>query len=244
MRLDAYLVEAGYFPSRARAQAALKAGRVKVNGAPAVKPAAIVRQSDKVDVEGDIHPFVSRGGVKLDAALRTFGVDPAGKICLDLGASTGGFTDVLLRAGAARVYAVDVGTGQLAPALAADPRVVNLEKTHAKDVSAALIPDPIDVLVCDVSFISLRKALPPVLALTGPKAQLLALVKPQFEVGRGEIGKGGIVKPGRRNSFGVAEDISAWIDALPGWRSLAFMESPIEGGDGNREFLLAAARKG
>ncbi len=240
-RLDAYLVEAGHFPSRARAQAAVKRGLVTVNGAPA-KPAQSVQEADEIVIDGDVHPFVSRGGVKLDAGLRGFAIDPAGKICLDLGASTGGFTHTLLRAGARKVYAVDVGAGQLDQEIAADPRVVNLERTHARDLDRALVADPIDLVVCDVSFISLRKALPPALALAAPRARLVALVKPQFEVGRARIGKGGIVRPGYENTYGVAEEIGAWIDAMPGWRYLCFMESPIAGGDGNREFLLAAAR--
>jgi len=182
------------------------------------------------------------GGGKLDAALRAMEIDPAGKTCLDLGASAGGFTDVLLRGGAVKIYAVDVGSGQLHGQIAADPRVVNLEKTHAKDLSRKLIPDPIAVIVCDVSFISLRKALPPALALGAPGARLVALVKPQFEVGRSKIGKGGIVKPGAENAEGVAEAMHAWISMQPGWRSTGYMESPISGGDGNREFLLGAVK--
>ena len=149
---------------------------VRVNGVIASKPSERVSPGAVVAIDGDAHPFVSRGGVKLDAALRAMEIDTVGKICLNLGASTGGFTDVLLRGGAAKIYAVDVGTGQLYGLIAADPRVVNLEKTHAKDLSRGLIPDPIDVIVCDVSFISLRKALPPVLVLGAPGARLIALV--------------------------------------------------------------------
>lgn len=241
-RLDRWLVETGLFDSRTRAQAAVKAGLVRIGGAVETRPSAPVPADATVAVEGDVHPYVSRGGVKLAHALRTFEIDPAGRICLDLGASTGGFTDVLLRTGAAKVYAVDVGRGQLHHAIAADPRVVSLEATHAKDLSRALIPDPVEVLVCDVSFISLKTALPPAMALAAPKARLVALIKPQFEVGRSRIGKGGIVKPGYGDSHGVAEDISAWIAAQDGWKSLGYTDSPILGGDGNREFLIGAVR--
>ncbi len=242
MRLDHYLVEQGLYESRARAQAAVRAGLVRVNGAVAAKPAQAVAADSVVEVEGDAHAFVSRGGTKLDAALRSFEIDPAGKTCLDLGASTGGFTDALLRRGAAKVYAVDVGTGQLHAKLRADSRVICLEQTHAKDLSRALIPDPVDVIVCDVSFISLKKALPPALALASPGARLIALVKPQFEVGRSRIGKGGIVKPGYANTYGVAMDVDEWLASQPGWKTTGWTESPIRGGDGNREFLLGAVR--
>lgn len=241
-RLDVYLVESGAFKSRARAQEAVKAGLVRVDGAACRKPSQPVRPGARVEVDGEAHPYVSRGGVKLEAAFGHFSFDAEGKTCLDLGASTGGFCDVLLRAGARKVYAVDVGAGQLDPSIAADPRIVNLEKTHAKDLSPALAPDPIDLLTCDVSFISLTKALPPALALCAPGARLAALVKPQFEVGRAEIGKGGLVRPGRHNAEGVAEALCAWLDRQAGWRAQGYLESPIAGGDGNREFLIAGAR--
>ncbi len=242
MRLDQYLIDAGRFASRARAQAAIRAGLVRVAGAVAQKSSLKVAPGAVVVVDGDVHPYVSRGGVKLDAALRTMEIDPAGKICLDLGASTGGFSDVLLRRGAAKVYAVDVGTGQLEGRIARDPRVVNLEQTHAKDLSQALITEPVQIIVCDVSFISLKKALPPALALGAPGARLAALVKPQFEVGRSQIGKGGLVKPGIENSVGVAQSIGEWIAAQPDWRWTGYMKSPISGGGGNTEFLLGAIK--
>lgn len=242
MRLDRHLVEIGSFDSRARAQAAIRAGLVRVDGAVVVKPSLDVSSGARVVVDGDVHDFVSRGGVKLHAAMDTFAIDPAGAVCLDLGASTGGFTEVLLRRGAARIYAVDVGRGQLHPLIASDRRVINLEATHAKDLTPALIPEPVSVLVCDVSFISLKKALPPALSLCARAAQLVALVKPQFEVGRSRIGKGGIVAPTHENTCGVAEDIAAWIATQPGWKAHGVMESPIVGGDGNREFLLGAVR--
>ena len=241
MRLDAWLVERGHFESRARAQAAIKAGLVRLNNAVIQKPSQKVASDDSIDVVGDVHPFVSRGGVKLQAALRAFDVDPAGLICLDLGASTGGFTDLLLREGALKIYAVDVGIGQLHSSIASDPRVINLEKTHVDRLDRSLVPDDIQLMVCDVSFISLKRALPNVLSLAAPVARLIALVKPQFEVGPSNIGKGGIVKPGT-DLDAIPQEIGAWIDAQPKWNFDRFMDSPIAGGDGNREFLLAASR--
>ena len=241
-RLDQILVERGAFASRARAQAAIKAGLVSVAGVVIDKPSTPLSEDCPIEVDGDVHDYVSRGALKLEGALRSYEIEPAGKVCLDLGASTGGFTEVLLRANAAKIYAVDVGSGQLHPKILADPRVVNLEKTHAKDLTPALIPDPIDVIVCDVSFISLKKALPFAMALAAPKARLIALIKPQFEVGRSRLGKGGIVKPGYENTYGVCEDISAWIAEQQGWKPLGFIDSPIEGGDGNKEFLIGAVK--
>lgn len=242
LRLDVYLVEESVFKSRARAQEVIKAGLVHVDGVSVLKPSQLIQPEATVTVTGDVHPYVSRGGVKLKAALRHFNIEVVDKICLDLGASTGGFCDVLLRAGARKVYAVDVGSGQLDPAIECDPRIVNLEKTHAKDLSRQLIPDPIEALCCDVSFISLQKALPPALALCAPGAHLAVLVKPQFEVGREQIGKGGLVKPGRENAEGVAEALCAWLGEQQGWKPLGFIESPIVGGDGNREFLMGGVK--
>jgi len=192
-----------------------------------------------VTVEGAVHPYVSRGGMKLEAALDAFNIDPAQKICLDLGASTGGFCDVLLRGGAAKIYAVDVGRGQLHDKIASDPRVVNLEQTHAKDLSQALVPDAIDIIVCDVSFISLKKALPYALALAKEGAALAALIKPQFEVGREGIGKGGLVKEGLAEP--VAQEMRVWVEQQ-GWRVTGLIDSPIAGGDGNKEFLIGAVK--
>jgi 23S rRNA (cytidine1920-2'-O)/16S rRNA (cytidine1409-2'-O)-methyltransferase len=239
MRLDQYLVANGLAESRARAQEAIAAGLVTVDGAAATKPAQKIGEGVMVAVTGAAHPYVSRGGVKLAAALDAFDIDPAGAICLDLGASTGGFTDVLLRRGAAKIYAVDVGRGQLHVRVAGDPRVVNLEQTHAKDLSSALIPEPVSLIVCDVSFISLKKALPYALALAGPGALLAALVKPQFEVGPDGVGKGGLVKEGRAEP--VAGDMARWVETQ-GWRVSGVIDSPIPGGDGNKEFLLGAAK--
>ena len=241
MRLDAYLVATGAVRSRERAREAVAAGLVRVNGEVARKPAAKVADGDAVTCEGETHGYVGRGALKLAAGLRAFSLDVDGLTCLDLGASTGGFTEVLLSRGAARVYAVDVGHGQLAASLAEDPRVVNLERTHAKDLSRRLVPDPVDLVVCDVSFISLKKALPPALALCKEEAALCVLVKPQFELGRSRIGKGGIVRFDGSLPHWVADEIVPWFETQ-GWRSLGFMQSPITGGDGNTEFLLGARR--
>jgi 23S rRNA (cytidine1920-2'-O)/16S rRNA (cytidine1409-2'-O)-methyltransferase len=241
IRLDQLLVERGHFPSRARAQGAIEAGLVTVGGRAIIKPSHAVDPYTDVIVLGDVHDYVSRGGVKLAAALDAFSINPEGSVCLDLGASTGGFTDVLLRRRAARVYAVDVGHGQLHSAIAADPRVQNLEGVHAKDISRTMVPEQIGLLVADVSFISLRKALPPVLDLLAREAALVLLVKPQFEVGRENIGKGGIVKNAATGAR-VAEDIASWLRGDYRFQPIGVIESPIKGGDGNSEFLIGATR--
>ena len=239
-RLDLHLVKIGAFASRARAQAAIAEGLVRVNGVVANRSAQPIGKQDNVAVDGDVHPYVSRGGIKLAAALAAMRMSPAGAACLDLGASTGGFTDVLLRAGARKVYAVDVGRGQLHATLRDDPRVISLEQTHARDLTPALVPGPIDFIVCDVSFISIKKALPAALALATPAARLVALVKPQFEVGPEGVGKGGIVKEALGRA--AAENVAEWF-AAAGWRVLDLIESPVEGGDGNREFLIGASKR-
>ena len=240
MRLDHYLVERGFFESRARAQSAIKDGLVLVDGVTAKKPSAKISATSDVVINGDVHPFVSRGGVKLAAALDAFDFNPAEKTCLDLGASTGGFTDVLLRAGAAKIYAVDVGHGQLHERIAGDPRVISLEKTHTKVLTPVLVPEPIDLIVCDVSFISLKKALPHALALAHNRAQFIALIKPQFEVGRTGLGKGGIVKQELLRP--TAEAISQWVEDDLNWHVVGLIDSPVAGGDGNKEFLIGAAK--
>lgn len=242
LRLDQALVERGLFPSRARAKGAIEAGFVTVSGKAVTKSSAAVDPQAELQVLGDVHDFVSRGGVKLAAALKAFAVDPSGLVCLDLGASTGGFTEALLRAGAAKVFAVDVGHGQLHPRIAADRRVVNFERTHAKDLSRPLVPDPVQLVVADVSFISLRKALRPALALAAPGARLIALVKPQFEIGPDHIGKGGIVKGGTTAGLRIAKEIADWLEAGHQFAPLGIIESPIDGGDGNKEFLIGAIR--
>jgi 23S rRNA (cytidine1920-2'-O)/16S rRNA (cytidine1409-2'-O)-methyltransferase len=240
MRLDLFLVERGDFESRARAQAAVREGLVRVDGIVEVRPAAPTSAGARIEILGDVCPYVSRGGIKLEAALAAFAFDASGKICLDLGASTGGFTDVLLTCGAAKVYAVDVGRGQLHPKIAGDGRVVSLEQTHAKALTRTLVPDEIDFLVCDVSFIGLEKALPPALALCGPRASVVALIKPQFEVGRELVGKGGLVR--ERDARDAAARIALWIETQ-GWAQIGLIDSPITGGDGAREFLIGAIRQ-
>ncbi|MFC4175323.1 TlyA family RNA methyltransferase [Microvirga sp. GCM10011540] len=237
-RADVVLVERGFFTSRARAQEAIAAGLVTVNGA------VIRKASDAVPDEAAItaeqpHPYVSRGGVKLAAALDAFAIDPDGCICLDVGASTGGFTEVLVGRGAAHVYAVDVGHGQLHPKVAQDPRVTNLEGTDARALTPDLIPRAADLLVSDVSFISLKLVLPAAVALLKPRATLAVLVKPQFEAGRDHVKKG-IVRDEAVHRA-VCEDMTAFVASL-GFTPLGLVPSPIEGGDGNREFLLGARR--
>jgi 23S rRNA (cytidine1920-2'-O)/16S rRNA (cytidine1409-2'-O)-methyltransferase len=187
------------------------------------------------------HPWVSRGGVKLAHALDHFGIDPSGLICIDIGASTGGFTDVLLTRGAARVYAVDVGHGQLAWKLRNDPRVVVLERTNARSLTRAEIPEPVDLVVCDASFIGLATVLPASLSLCAPRASVVALIKPQFEAGPKRVGRGGIVRDPQVHRE-VCEHIKQWLASQPGWSVLGVIESPITGASGNIEFLIAGAR--
>jgi 23S rRNA (cytidine1920-2'-O)/16S rRNA (cytidine1409-2'-O)-methyltransferase len=238
-RADLLLVERGLFDSRAKAQAAIAAGRVSVDGAVLRKASGMV-SADAEIVAKAAHPYVSRGALKLVAALDAFAIDPARRACLDLGASTGGFTEVLLARGAARVYAVDVGQGQLHPMIAADPRVIGLERTDARRLDRTLVPEPIDLLVADVSFISLKLALPPALALLGPAADVAALVKPQFEAGRAHVGRGGIVRDEAVHQA-VCEDIETFL-RQQGFSVLGTVPSPILGGGGNREFLIGARR--
>jgi 23S rRNA (cytidine1920-2'-O)/16S rRNA (cytidine1409-2'-O)-methyltransferase len=240
-RLDQLLVERGLAESRTRAQALVMAGVVYSQERRLDKPGMAVAADLSLEVRGRDHPWVSRGGVKLAHGLDHFGVDPTGWICLDVGASTGGFTDVLLTKGAAKVYAVDVGQGQLAWKLRQDGRVVVLEKTNARHLSAELVPDAIDLVVCDASFIGLEVVLPAPLSLAKPGALLISLIKPQFEVGKGNVGKGGIVRDPALHEE-VCERISAWLAAQPGWEVLGLTASPILGPDGNKEFLIAAAK--
>ena len=239
LRLDQALVERGLAESRSRAQALIMAGVVYSGERRLDKPGTPVSEDMPLEVRGQPHPYVSRGGLKLERALEAFDIDPAGLISLDIGASTGGFTDVLLQRGAPRVYAVDVGHGQLAWKLRTDPRVVVLERTNIRLIGRDQVPEPVDLIVCDVSFIGLEKALPAALTLAAPGAWLAALIKPQFEVGKGQVGKGGIVRDPALHEA-VCERIAAWIAGLPGWSVVGVVPSPIEGADGNREFLLAA----
>jgi 23S rRNA (cytidine1920-2'-O)/16S rRNA (cytidine1409-2'-O)-methyltransferase len=233
MRADRLLVARGLFASRAQARAAIEAGAVRADGARVNRAAQMLDANAAIEA-APAHPYVSRGGVKLAAALAQFGFDPAGKICLDVGASTGGFTDVLLRAGARRVYAVDVGCAQLHASLRSRTEVVVLEET---DIRAARPPEPVQFITIDVSFISLRLVLPAVTALAAPAAELVALIKPQFEAGRSRVKKGVVRDP--LVQAAVCDEIVAAAAAL-GWRVLGIIDSPIAGGDGNREFLLGA----
>ena len=235
------LVARGLAPSRARAQDLIKRGFVRVGGSICDKPAQDVKDHLPIEISSEAPTFVSRGAEKLVAALERFGFDPAGKVCLDVGASTGGFTEVLLQRGAARIYAVDVGTAQLHPRLKEDCCVVSLENFDARSLSRAEVPDPIDAIAVDVSFISVTKLLSPALELAGPGAWMIVLVKPQFEVGRDNVGSGGIVRDEAARQ-GALENVRNWIDEQPSWSVVGEMASPILGGSGNAEFLLGARR--
>lgn len=239
-RADRLLVERGHFESRARAQAAIAAGLVRADDRPVLRP------SDRIDPGARIeatqpHPFVSRGGVKLAAALDAFGLDPEGCVCLDVGASTGGFTDVLLGRGAAHVYAVDVGRDQFHRSLRGHPRVTSLEGTDARDLDRTIIPLAPALVAIDVSFISLRLVVPALVPLMAENAKLVALIKPQFEAGRERIGRGGIVRDTATHDA-VCSEIENVLGGL-GFARLGLTPSPVTGGDGNREFLVGAHLK-
>jgi 23S rRNA (cytidine1920-2'-O)/16S rRNA (cytidine1409-2'-O)-methyltransferase len=242
IRLDQLLVDRGLCESRARARALVMAGLVFAGERRLDKPGLLLAPDAEVTLRGRDHPWVSRGGVKLDAALDHFALDPTGRVALDIGASTGGFTEVLLARGAKRVYAVDVGRGQLAWKLRQDARVILLERVNARFLDDSLVPEPVEAITCDASFIGLETLLPAPLALAAAGAWLVALIKPQFEVGRAGVGKGGVVRDEALQREACAR-IAGWLDARPGWRVLGVTPSPIEGADGNREFLLAARRE-
>jgi 23S rRNA (cytidine1920-2'-O)/16S rRNA (cytidine1409-2'-O)-methyltransferase len=242
-RADTILVARGLAESRTRAQAVIMAGLVFSGERRIDKPGQIIAPDAALEVRGRDHPWASRGGLKLAKGLDHFAIDPTGLVCLDVGASTGGFTDVLLSHAAAEVYAVDVGKGQLAWTLRNDSRVVVLEGVNARYLSRAEVPKAIELLVCDASFVGLETILPAPLALTAPGARLIALIKPQFEVGKGRVGKGGVVRDAALHDE-VCARIAAWLAAQPGWRVLGLTESPITGPKGNKEFLVAAARAG
>src|SRR5438105_6287144 len=238
MRADRLLVERGLFESRAKAQAAIVAGLVTADGTPVVKPSDEIAADARL-AAAPAHPFVSRGGVKLAAALDHFRFDPAGRVALDVGASTGGFTEVLLERGARQVYAVDVGRGQLHTKLRSRSDVISFEDTDIRDVAASRLPEPPDLIVIDVSFISLKLVLPVTLALARQRAELVALIKPQFEAGRGRSKKGIVRDP--HIHAAVCDDITALVAAV-GWTVAGLVPSPISGGDGNREFFIGAHR--
>jgi 23S rRNA (cytidine1920-2'-O)/16S rRNA (cytidine1409-2'-O)-methyltransferase len=237
MRADRLLVERGLFESRAKAQAAIAAGLVTADDAPVGKPSDEIAADARLTA-APAHPYVSRGGVKLAAALDHFGFDPAGLACLDVGASTGGFTEVLIARGARRVYAVDVGHAQLHARLRAQAQVLVFEHTDIRGLAASQLPEPPAFVTVDVSFISLKLVLPAALALARQPARLVALIKPQFEAGRSQLKKGIVRDP--QVHAAVCDDITATVASL-GWTVTGIMPSPIVGGDGNREFFIAAA---
>jgi 23S rRNA (cytidine1920-2'-O)/16S rRNA (cytidine1409-2'-O)-methyltransferase len=239
-RADLALVERGLAESRTRAQALILAGLVFSGEQRVSKAGDLVKAGQPLELRGQDHPWVSRGGVKLAHALEHFALQPKGRVCLDVGASTGGFTDVLLHHGAAKVYAVDVGHGQLAWKLRNDLRVVVQERVNARYLDASHVPDPVQVIVCDASFIGLRTVLPAALKLAAPGAFAVALIKPQFEVGPA-IAKGGVVREPAVHGR-VCNEIRAWWSELPGWQVIGIEASPLLGPEGNREFLIAARR--
>ena len=243
MRLDRIMVERGLADTRSRAAELVRLGAVSVGGATAGKAGMLVPADVELAVRAEALPYVSRAGLKLAAALDAFGLDAAGETALDLGASTGGFTEVLLARGAAKVFAVDVGRGQLHRKLRSDTRVIVLEQTDARELNHALVPEPVGAITADVSFISLIKALPAALALAAPNAWLVALVKPQFEAGPEAVGKGGIVRDPLHRAEAVKR-VRDFIATGPGWTVVGELPSPITGTDGNEEILVGARNTG
>jgi len=241
MRVDQLLVERGLAESRTRAQALVMAGLVYSGDAKLMKPGQAIRSDAAIEVRGRDHPWVSRGGVKLAHALDHFRLDPAGAVAMDIGSSTGGFTDVLLARGARRVFAVDSGTNQLAWKLRQDPRVTVLEQTSARLLTPDLIDEPCDWVVCDASFIALAKVLEVPLRIAARKCRLVALIKPQFEVGRDEVGKGGVVRDPALHER-VCNEVRQWLEG-EGWDVEGIVPSPITGPEGNVEFLISAKRE-
>ncbi|TRL39340.1 TlyA family RNA methyltransferase [Rhizobium straminoryzae] len=242
LRLDQLLVARGLFSSRSRARDAILRGTVKVNGETVLKPGQVLAADVRLSIDDPARDYVSRAALKLVAALDHFGLDPKGRSCLDIGASTGGFTEVLLERGAAHVVAVDVGHGQMHPRIAEDPRVTNLEGLNARALTRADVGGlSFSLVVSDVSFISLKLALPPALKLAEPQALCALLVKPQFEAGREAIGKGGLLKA-PETAPDVAAELERWLVEEMGWTSLGLIPSPIAGGDGNQEYLLAGRK--
>lgn len=241
IRLDQALEARGLLPSRARARDAILRGTVTVNGVVASKPNQQVAADDRIALDDPAAAYVSRAALKLVAGLDAGSIDPAGRVCLDLGASTGGFTQVLLERGASRVYAVDVGHDQLHERVKADPRVISLEGVNGRDLTVELIPEPIELIVSDVSFVSILKVIDPVLALAAPRAEAVILIKPQFEVGRANVGRGGIVSDESAIAAAVERVIAHFAEA--GWEQRFAVASPIAGGDGNREVVAGFRRR-
>ena len=240
MRADQLLVERGLAESRARAQALILAGLAYVGDRKIAKAGDQLPADAAITLKGRDHPWVSRGGIKLAHALDQWGWDVADAVAIDVGASTGGFTDVLLSKGAARIYAVDSGTNQLAWKLRQDPRVIVLEQTNARYLTSEQVPEPVDLVVCDASFIGLSKVLAAPLALAKDDARLVALIKPQFEAGPQEVGKGGVVRDPLVHQR-VCQEVRDWLESI-GWNVLGLIESPITGPEGNIEFLIGAER--
>ena len=240
IRVDQLLVERGHAESRTRAQALVLAGTVFSGETKIAKPGQTLPADAPLGVRGRDHPWVSRGGIKLAHAIEEFDLDPSGVTAMDIGSSTGGFTDVLLSKGAAHVFAVDSGTNQLAWKLRQDPRVTVLEQTSARVLTPEMITAPCSWVVCDASFISLAKVLDVPLKLAAPRCQLVALIKPQFEVGRAEVGKGGVVRDPALHQR-VCDEVRGWLEGL-GWQVQGIVESPIKGPEGNVEFLISATR--
>ncbi len=240
-RLDELLAARGFYPTRARARDAILRGTVSVDGTAASKPAQMVAETARIETADPARHYVSRAALKLEHALKHFAVDAEGLHCLDIGASTGGFTQVLLEHGAADVTAIDVGHDQLAAQLRGNPRVTVLEGLNARDLVSAHLAHPPELIVCDVSFISLKLALPPALALAAPGARLVALIKPQFEAGREAVRKGGIVADAAAHER-VCREIANFLEERT-WSVIGVAPSPVSGGDGNREFLIAARAK-
>ena len=236
LRLDLRVLELGLAESRQRAQSLVMAGRIFVNGKPVDKPGMLVSRTDEIVRKGEELPYVSRGGLKLEAALNACGVAVTGAVCLDVGASTGGFTDCLLQHGAVHVYAVDVGYGQLAWKLRADPRVTVIERTNIRYMDPSALPGPVDLITIDTSFISLKIVVPAVLKFLKDSGVVLALIKPQFEVGKGKVGKGGVVRDALQHKV-VIEDLCAFFYEI-GLISKRVVPSPILGPKGNQEFVV------
>ncbi|MBI5592836.1 MAG: TlyA family RNA methyltransferase [Deltaproteobacteria bacterium] len=236
MRLDRLMVEKGLAPSRQRAQAMIMAGNVLVNSQLVEKSGYLISESAEITLKGEVLPYVSRGGLKLEKALESFAVSVEGLVCLDVGASTGGFTDCLLQHGAARVYAVDVGYGQLAWQLRQDSRVIPIERMNIRNMPLNMLPEPVDLVTIDVSFISLKIVVPAVMKFIRKPARIIALIKPQFEVGKGKVGKGGVVRDPLQHESVIEELQRFFKDS--GWICLGVVPSPILGPSGNREFLI------
>ncbi len=241
LRLDQLLVDRGLIETRSRAQAMIMAGNVYSDTKRLDKAGQKVAADIPIELKGQDHPWVSRGGLKLVKGLDEFSIEVTDFIAVDVGSSTGGFTDVLLTRGAAKVYSVDVGHGQLAWKLRSDDRVVVMERTNARHLTAEDIPDAIDIVVCDASFIGLQTVLSAAMELVKQGGHLVALIKPQFEVGKGRVGKGGVVREPELHQE-VCDTIRTWLDGLPNWLVLGITESPIKGPEGNIEFLVCARK--